>query len=170
MRMRQPLGIISIMCAGLALATGSVSGCGLPPTRPSPASSTPSLISDPREQQPSQAALRIESFAVSGPSESQGRFLYRPSFTVREIGGSDGANIESLEFFDVDGRLVLTTENGERAERWRVVASGLWHFASSYDDIVSVRQRIDALSLIVHFVGDDERRGTAAATWTAPPG
>jgi hypothetical protein len=51
---------------------------------------------------------------------------------------------------------------------WRVEPSGTSEFTNPYFD-VDVMEPLTALSVRVHFVGDDQRSGVVSSdTWTAP--
>jgi hypothetical protein len=93
--------------------------------------------------------------------------MYFPTFTVQETGGLSGATIGDVEFLDASGHNVLTVRHD--VFKPRVEPSGTWRFDNTYSDL-DESVPLEALSVKVHFLGDDQRAGVASsATWRAAP-
>jgi hypothetical protein len=155
----------SLRFARVLLLSGAVSGmaCGLPPNVPIPTAPTPPPADDP----PSLAVLEVVDIAVPPPQSWAQGLTYFPTFTVHEIGGLAGAVIGEVDFLDAAGHNVLTVRHSS-AFIWRVEPSGTSEFTNPYFD-VDVMEPLTALSVRVHFVGDDQRSGVVSSdTWTAP--
>lgn len=158
----------SFRFARVLLLSGAVSGmaCGLPPTSPS---STPPILPPPAIDAPptpaSQAILVIADLSVPPPKPSGKWLLYFPAFTVQETGGLSGATIGDVEFLDASGHNLMTVR--QDVFKPRVEPSGTWRFDNTYDDL-DESVPLEALSVKVHFLGDDQRAGVASsATWSA---
>jgi hypothetical protein len=160
----------SLRFARVLLLSGAVSGtaCGLPSSVPIPTEPTPPpAIADAPDAPPSRAVLEIVDVAVPLPRPWAQWLMYLPTFTVHEIGGLAGAVIDEVDFLDAEGLTALTVHRSPSVV-WRVEPSGTWEFTNPYFDVDFV-EPLAALSVRVHFVGDDQRSGVVSSdTWTAP--